>query len=99
MVPQFWSASDRCTRQIHVLWRTGNRKAGGTLFCSQGISQMATLALPLQNNSHAWHLVQSIYDVHTEGVRGSGSGGLMWTGGEGASPMWTSTQKIKIRVH
>ena len=31
-----------------------------------------------------------------EGVR------LMWThvdGGGGSSPMWTSTQKIKIRVH
>jgi len=28
--------------------------------------------------------------------------GCMWTdvdGGEGSSPMWTSTQKIKIRVH
>jgi len=37
----------------------------------------------------------SIYDVHTEGA-GSGSGGCMWTG---SSPMWTSTQKIKIRVH
>src|SRR6218665_582409 len=40
----------------------------------------------------------SIYDVHTEGevVR------LRWThvdGGRGSSPMWTSTQKIKIRVH
>ena len=32
----------------------------------------------------------SIYDVHTEG-EGEGSGGRMWTG---ASPMWTSTQKI-----
>jgi len=30
--------------------------------------------------------------------RGSGSGGRMWTG-RGSSPMWTSTQKIKIRVH
>src|SRR6218665_2703702 len=29
--------------------------------------------------------------------RVSGSGGPMWTGG--SSPMWTSTQKIKIRVH
>jgi len=32
---------------------------------------------------------------------GRGSGGRMWTG-EGvhrSSPMWTSTQKIKIRVH
>ena len=28
--------------------------------------------------------------------RGSGSGGRMWTGGRGSSPMWTSTQKIKI---
>src|SRR6218665_3805299 len=28
-----------------------------------------------------------------EGVR------LRWTGGGGSSPMWTSTQKIKIRVH
>jgi len=40
----------------------------------------------------------SIYDVHTKGkgVR------LRWThvnGGRGSSPMWTSTQKIKIRVH
>src|SRR6218665_2351847 len=40
----------------------------------------------------------SIYDVHTEGdgVR------LRWThvdGRGGSSPMWTSTQKIKIRVH
>ena len=38
----------------------------------------------------------SIYDVHTEGVRGSGSGGRMWMG-EWSSPMWTSTQKIKIK--
>jgi len=30
--------------------------------------------------------------------RGSGSGGRMWTG-EGVKPMWTSTQKIKIRVN
>jgi len=30
--------------------------------------------------------------------RGSGPCGRMWTGG-GGSPMWTSTQKIKIRVH
>ena len=37
----------------------------------------------------------SIYDVHTEGGWGSGSGGR----GGGSSPMWTSTQKIKIRVH
>ena len=28
---------------------------------------------------------------------GSGSGGRMWTGE--SSPMWTSTQKIKIGVH
>src|SRR6218665_1309601 len=40
----------------------------------------------------------SIYDVHTEGegVR------LRWTyvdGGRGSSPMWTSTQTIKIRAH
>src|SRR6218665_3711574 len=25
----------------------------------------------------------SVYDVHTEGGRGSGSGGRMWTGGRG----------------
>src|SRR6218665_3197225 len=31
--------------------------------------------------------------------RGSGSGGRMWTEGRGSSPMWTSTQKIEIRVH
>ena len=32
--------------------------------------------------------------------RGSGSGGRMWTGGGGgSSPMWTSTQKIKLKVH
>ena len=38
----------------------------------------------------------SIYDVHTEGDMGSSSGGR----GEGRqSPMWTSTQKIKITVH
>src|SRR6218665_1142422 len=58
----------------------------------------------------------SIYDVHTEGGRASGSGGRMWTGGGGwggeegeggggggggggSSPMWTSTEKIKIRVY
>ena len=40
----------------------------------------------------------SIYDVLTEGegVR------FRWThvdGGRGSSPMWASTQKIKIRVH
>src|SRR6218665_3191523 len=29
--------------------------------------------------------------------RGPGSGGRMWTGGGGSSPMWTSTQKIKIK--
>ena len=40
----------------------------------------------------------SIYDVHTEG-EGSDSGGRMWAVGGGSSPMWTSTQKIKIRVH
>ena len=35
--------------------------------------------------------------VHTEGEGGSGSGGRLWTGeGVIASPMWTSTQKIKI---
>jgi len=33
----------------------------------------------------------SIYDVHTEGGGWSGSGGRMWTGGRGSSPMWTST--------
>src|SRR6218665_2516372 len=38
----------------------------------------------------------SIYDVHTEGGAGVR---LRWTRGGGASPMWTSTQKIKIRVH
>ena len=37
----------------------------------------------------------SIYDVHTEG----GGVRLRWTGGGGSSAMWTSTQKIKIRVH
>jgi len=26
----------------------------------------------------------SVYDVHTEGGRGSGSGGRMWTGGGGS---------------
>ena len=41
----------------------------------------------------------SIYDVHTEWGEGIG---LRWThvdGGGGSSSMWTSTQKIKIRVH
>src|SRR6218665_331106 len=40
----------------------------------------------------------SIYDVHTEGGGGSGSGGRMWTEGGAPSPMRTSTQKIKIKV-
>src|SRR6218665_3580431 len=31
------------------------------------------------------------------GARGSGSGGRMWTGGRRSSPMWTSTQKIKLK--
>jgi len=39
-----------------------------------------------------------LYDVHTEGGEGVR---LRWThedGGGGSSPMWMSTQKIKIRV-
>src|SRR6218665_178176 len=40
----------------------------------------------------------SIYDVHTERKgEGTGSGERMWTWE--SSPMWTSTQKIKIIVH
>ena len=41
----------------------------------------------------------SIHDVHTEGA---GVVRLRWThvdGGRGSSPMWTSTQKNKIRAH
>jgi len=36
----------------------------------------------------------SIYDVHTEG-----GGSQAQVDGGGSSPMWTSTQKIIIRVH
>jgi len=41
-----------------------------------------------------------IYDIHTEGegVR-LGLRHVDGGGPEGSSPMWTSTQKIKIRVH
>src|SRR6218665_1066580 len=40
----------------------------------------------------------SIYDVHTEG--GGGQAQVDACGrGRRSSPMWTSTQKIKIRVH
>jgi len=40
-----------------------------------------------------------IYDVHTEGVVGGGTQVDAY-GREGeSSPMWMSTQKIKIRVH
>src|SRR6218665_3535115 len=39
-----------------------------------------------------------VHPFMTSTRRGSGSGGRMWTG-RGSSPMWTSTQKIKIRVH
>ena len=52
----------------------------------------------LYHDMHAC-LRASIYDVHTKGVRGWGSCGRMWTGGGWSSPMWTSTQKIKIGVH
>src|SRR6218665_2457329 len=50
------------------------------------------------NSVHKRHMGPSIYDVNTEG----GGVRLRWThvdGGGGSSPMWTSTQKIKIRVH
>jgi len=39
----------------------------------------------------------SIYDVHTEG--GWGHAQVDACGRGGSSPMWTSTQKMKIRVH
>src|SRR6218665_64559 len=40
----------------------------------------------------------SIYDVHTE--EGGGQAQVDACGrGRGSSPMWTSTQKIKIRAH
>ena len=39
----------------------------------------------------------SIYDVHTEGGRGSGSGGRMWTGGGGgSSPCGRPHRKLKL---
>jgi len=47
---------------------------------------------------HASPKGSSIYDVHTEGGWGSGSGGRIWTG-DGSRPMWTPTQKIINRVH
>src|SRR6218665_3950991 len=40
----------------------------------------------------------SVYDVHTEGVRGQAQVDACGRG-EGSSPMCTSTQKIKIRAH
>src|SRR6218665_2508348 len=40
----------------------------------------------------------SIYDVHTEGEGGQAQVDACGRG-RGSSPMWTSTQKIKIRVH
>src|SRR6218665_3846623 len=48
----------------------------------------------------AAHLVKgpSIYDVHTEGGGGSGSGGRMWTGG-GPAPCGRPHRKLKLRVH
>src|SRR6218665_3363630 len=39
----------------------------------------------------------SIYDVHTEGGRGSGSGGRMWTGGGGGqAPCGRPHRKLKL---
>ena len=62
------------------------------------IKRGVDLIVPTLTNVGAKDKGPFIYDVHTEGegVR------LRWThvdGGRGSSPMWTSTQKIKIRVH
>ena len=38
----------------------------------------------------------SIYDVHTEGGRGSGSGGCMWTEGGGPAPCGRPHRKFKL---
>src|SRR6218665_3808164 len=38
----------------------------------------------------------SIYDVHTEGGGGSGSGGRMWTGGGGPAPCGRPHRKLKL---
>src|SRR6218665_276705 len=40
----------------------------------------------------------SIYDVHTEGVGGSGSGGRMWTGGGGPVPCGRPHRKLKLKA-
>ena len=66
-----------------------NISAGGEPMTSSGITRPTESKLDKG---------PSIYDVHKErgGVR------LRWThvdGGGGSSPMWTSTHKIKIRVH
>src|SRR6218665_2675774 len=46
------------------------------------------------------HKGPSIYDVHTEGGGGKAEVDACGRGMRGeVSPMWTSTQKIKIRVH
>src|SRR6218665_700110 len=52
-----------------------------------------------QKHSSARDKRPSIYDVHTE--RGGGQAQMDACGlnGGGPRPMWTSTQKIKIRVH
>jgi len=38
----------------------------------------------------------SIYDVHTEGGEGSGSGGRMWTVGWGQAPRGRPHRKLQI---
>src|SRR6218665_1613905 len=46
-------------------------------------------------DSTCYHLGPSTYDVHTEGEGGQAQSGRMRMG-EGSSPMWTSTQKIRV---
>ena len=70
----------------------------GLLKFDQQITYEATLRI--ESNCHGLilrtRLGPSIYDVHTEGGGGSGSGGRMWTGGGGPAPCGRPHRKLKL---
>src|SRR6218665_3828003 len=83
---------------LYILW-----KNGGLCNMLRGVDapgqcwQIPALHVVLKDLSY-WNLVVVIrgHPFMTSTRRGRGSG----SGGRGrSSPMWTSTQKIKIRVH
>src|SRR6218665_1717139 len=73
-------------------WRMKLEKRSLKNFSKKGNLKQGEMHQCLRGNEHPWPTPQiyykgpSIYDVHTEGGGGSGSGGRMWTGGGGVQP-------------